>query len=219
MMDDLLHEMIDPAPVPHDGPRRRRMWTTIVIIGLAAIGATTLTTSAIFTDNDSASADIKTGSVDLQLGGTPFAFTPQNLAPGSTTYLPLTIANNGSLELRYSISYSGATVAGTGTGDLRDVLELRMYAVDPAACNDAGTNAATTINNSGAAVTGWPSVAAALVGNPAQTAQAGDRNLAGGGGTEGLCARVDFPLSAGNEYQDTGVTLTLVFDAEQTLNN
>ena len=68
MMDDLLQEMIDPAPVHRDAPRRRRLWTTVAIVGLAAVGATTLTTSAIFTDNDSTSADIETGTVDLAIG-------------------------------------------------------------------------------------------------------------------------------------------------------
>ena len=65
MMDDLLQEMIDPAPVHHDAPRRRRLWSTVAIVGLAAVGATTLTTSAIFTDNDATSATIESGTVDL----------------------------------------------------------------------------------------------------------------------------------------------------------
>ena len=70
MMDDLLQEMIDPAPVHPDAPRRRRLWSTVAIVGLAAVGATTLTTSAIFTDNDSTSATIESGTVDLQIGDT-----------------------------------------------------------------------------------------------------------------------------------------------------
>ncbi len=218
MMDDLLQEMINPAPAPRDGARRRRLWTTVVIVGLAAIGATTLTTSALFTDNDATSADIHTGNVDLVLGGpVPFAFTPQDLAPGSSTFVPITVTNAGSLQLRYSISYFGATGTGTGTGNLTDVLELRMYAVSD--CTAAGTDNATTINNSGQAVTNWPTTADPLVGNVAVGDDQGDRTLAGGNNSESLCARVDFPISAGNEYQDTTATLNLVFDAEQTINN
>ncbi|WP_426593157.1 hypothetical protein ACPPVS_15650 [Cellulomonas sp. McL0617] len=220
MMDDLLHEMINPAPAPRDAARRRRLWTTVVIVGLAAIGATTLTTSALFTDNDSTSADIHTGTVDLVLGGpVPFAFTPQNLAPGSSTFVPLTVSNAGSLEMRYAISYFGVAGAGTGTGNLSDVLQLRMYAVPAASCTQAGTDAATTINNGGVAVTNWPTIPGALVGSSAVGPDAGDRTIAGGNNTESLCARVDFPIGAGNEYQDTTVTLNLVFDAEQTINN
>ncbi|WP_028045188.1 hypothetical protein [Cellulomonas sp. URHE0023] len=223
MMDDLLHEMINPAPAPRDAARRRRLWTTVTIVGLAAVGATTLTTSALFTDEDAMSASIKTGSVSLALSGsTPFAFTPTNLAPGDSTFVPVTVTNDGSLGLRYSISYFGAPGAGTGTGDLSDVLELRMFTVpDASSCTEIGTNAATTINTPPAAVSNWPvAPGLPLVGNPAVGQQGGDRLLPSGiGNSETLCARVDLPLSAGNEYQDTSVTLNLLFTSEQTLNN
>jgi hypothetical protein len=70
-------------------------------------------------------------------------------------------------------------------------------------------------------VSDWPlSPGVPLVGDPAVGQQTGDRLLPSGiGNSESLCARVDFPLSAGNEYQDTSVTLNLVFTSEQTLNN
>src|SRR6187549_3823140 len=134
MMDDLLQEMINPAPVHADAPRRRRLWSTVAIVGLAAVGATTLTTSAIFTDNDSTSATIESGTVDLQIGDTPLAFGTQNLLPGDSTFAPLVINSSGSLALRYAITYSASVADGAATdpvldpvpaaGDLRDVLEL-----------------------------------------------------------------------------------------------
>jgi hypothetical protein len=230
MMDDLLHEMIDPAPVPHDRPRRLRMWTTIVIIGLAAVGATTLTTSAIFTDNDSASADIKTGSVDLVVGSTTFASSVALLAPGDSTFLPLTVSNKGSLELRYAISYRAEQLAITpsypdapaGNGDLRQMLELRTYAVDATLCNAEGVASIATINRGGVAATTWPTdplELVKLVGDTTSGLDAGDRTLPGASAAASLCARVDFKLGADNSYQNTGAKLTLVFDAEQTLNN
>ena len=97
MMDDLLQEMIDPAPVHHDAPRRRRLWTTVAIVGLAAVGATTLTTSAIFTDNDATSADHRERHRRPGRSATdvPFAFAPQNLAPGDSTFAPLQVHSNG----------------------------------------------------------------------------------------------------------------------------
>jgi len=223
MMDDLLHEMINPAPVPRDGARRRRLWTTVIIVGLAAIGATTLTTSALFTDNDSQSPSIHTGTVNLVLGGpATFDFAPEGLAPGSSTFMPITVSNSGSLELRYAVSYfgvPGAPTATGGTGNLSDILELRMYAVASNLCNVAGTDLVPTINTPPAAAVNWPTSPAALVGSSLPGAQPGDRTLAGGSTTESLCARVDFPSGATNEYQDTSVTLHLVFDAEQTINN
>lgn len=235
MMDDLLQEMIDPAPVHRDAPRRRRLWTTVAIVGLAAIGATTLTTSAIFTDNDAATAEIQSGTVDLVVGSTTaFAFTPQNLNPGATTYAPLLVSSTGSLGLRYAISYSAAQVAGpagspvledgdgvtpVASGDnLANVLELRMFAVATAAdCGPAATTG-TPLNPPGT-ITPWPATTTALVGNPSQGLQGGERVLDAGTPSEWLCARVDFPVTAGNQYQDSGVELTLLFNAEQTANN
>ena len=49
--------------------------------------------------------------------------------------------------------------------------------------------------------------------------QLGDRDLTVEAPSEWLCFRVDFPRRAGNDYQDTGVTLDLTFNAEQTANN
>jgi len=235
MMDDLLQEMIDPAPVHRDAPRRRRLWTTVAIVGLAAIGATTLTTSAIFTDNDAATAEIQSGTVDLVVDSTAtFAFTPQNLAPGSTTFAPLQVSSTGSLGLRYAISYSATQVPGTAgaptledvdgvtpvaSGDnLADVLELRLFAVPTAAdCGPAATTG--TPLNAAPTITPWPATTTPLVGDPSRGVQGGERVLDAGTPTEWLCARVDFPDSAGNQYQDSGVQLTLLFNAEQTANN
>ncbi|WP_421734891.1 TasA family protein [Cellulomonas sp.] len=229
MMDDLLQEMIDPAPVHHDAPRRRRLWTTVAIVGLAAIGATSLTTSAIFTDNDATSASIETGTVDLAIGqSVPFTFVPQNLAPGDSTFMPLQILNNGSLALRYA-TYSAADVTANGTtdpvldppsvpGDLRTVLQLSVFEnLTDTQCNAAGVAASTRIN-ADSTVSGWTTAARPLLGANTQGLDAGDRELIAGA-SEWLCFRVDFPSGSGNEFQDTGVTLALTFNAEQVANN
>ncbi|KQY24105.1 hypothetical protein ASD16_00600 [Cellulomonas sp. Root485] len=231
MMDDLLQEMIDPAPVHHDAPRRRRLWTTVAIVGLAAVGATTLTTSAIFTDNDATSATIESGTVDLAIGQTvPFTFSPQNLAPGDSTFVPLQINNNGSLALRYSIYYSAEPAADPGTdpvldppvttpGDLRDVLVLNVYSIaDELGCSAAALGA-TPVALNAAPATPWPSASTSLVGDTAQGADSGDRDLTVEDSSEWLCFRVDFPDTAGNDYQNTGVDLAVTFHAEQTANN
>ena len=47
MIDDLLQDMIDPAPAPRDKPRRRRLWATVAIVGLSVVGATSLTAMLI----------------------------------------------------------------------------------------------------------------------------------------------------------------------------
>lgn len=231
MMDDLLQEMIDPAPVHHDAPRRRRLWATVAIVGLAAVGATTLTTSALFTDNDSSSASIESGTVDLEVGETPLAFGTQNLLPGASTFAPLQINSSGSLALRYAITYSATVADGaeeepvldpapTVVGDLRDVLVLSVYeGIADGACNAAGITAAgaTPINVQDDV---WPGTSSPLVGNVAIGFQTGDRAL-DSGQSELLCFRVDFPSTPENqnEYQDSSVTLNLTFSAEQTAHN
>lgn len=50
-MDELLEEMITPAPSPTEVARRRRLYSSVAIIALAVVGVTSLTTSALFTDN------------------------------------------------------------------------------------------------------------------------------------------------------------------------
>ncbi|KQR08224.1 TasA family protein [Cellulomonas sp. Leaf334] len=229
MMDDLLQEMIDPAPVHHDAPRRRRLWTTVAIVGLAAVGATTLTTSAIFTDNDAQSATIESGTVDLEIGdAVPFAFSPQNLAPGDSTFTPLQVQSNGSLQLRYAISYFATPTTNpeddpvldppATPGDLRDILALTVYPVTSEnACSAAGVAAVTPINNPGVGED-WPGAATPLVGVPTMGPDTGDRSLPAGA-SEWLCFQVDFPIAADNAYQDSAVELDLIFNAEQTANN
>ena len=231
MMDDLLHEMINPAPVHHDAPRRRRLWTTVAIVGLAVVGATTLTTAAVFTDNDAISAKIESGTVDLAIGqDVEFTFAPQNLAPGDSTFAPLQITSTGSLALRYSMSFS-ATPADNDVavpdldpapvpGDLRDVLQLFVYDVAPENCTEGGISAGTLLNGSGAQ-SPWPAAVTPLVGSNAQGPQSGDRTLDADTSSEWLCFRVDFPLTPDdqNQYQGAGVQLDLTFNAEQTANN
>ncbi|KQS99375.1 hypothetical protein [Cellulomonas sp. Leaf395] len=228
MMDDLLQEMIDPAPVHRDAARRRRLWTTVAIVGLAAVGATTLTTSAIFTDNDATSATIESGTVDLALGDNAFTFTPQNLAPGSSTFAPLEVKSNGSLALRYSISYFATPVVNplpdpvldppAVRADLSTVLVLNVYAVEQASCSAAGVAGVTPLN-APATASPWPSTASPLVGDNTEGADDGDRDLAVDDSVDWLCFRVDFPRDAGNGFQDAGVRLDLIFNAEQTANN
>jgi spore coat-associated protein N len=51
-MDERLQEMIAPAPSRSDMARRRRLVSTFVIVALAVVGIASLTTSALFTDNE-----------------------------------------------------------------------------------------------------------------------------------------------------------------------
>jgi len=225
MMDELLEKMIDPEPSRQDVARRRRAWATGSILVLAAAGVASLTTSALFTDQDSLAGTISTGTVVLGADGAQFMMPVGGLAPGGTVVAPITLSNTGSLELRYAVSVSAATAvptAGTaGTGDLRDQLRARVLA--DATCTVTSVETAPPVLGDTQTLVGTefglPSDVTAIVGDPLTGAQQGDRVLAGVTGTETLCVRVDMALAADNTFQNTAAELTFRFDSEQTVNN
>ncbi len=232
-MDELLQEMINPPPRRRDIIRRRHLATTVVILGLAAGGLTSLTTSAIFTDNEeSTSSGITTGTVDIATAPASIGFTlpAGNLAPGDAIYAPVTVTNSGTLALRYAIRY---TVDDTDTapgdavhvpdtteteGRLSTVLDLAVYATASCSAADFPAGAPLLGSADGPLNTSATSFAA-LVGDAAPGADDDDRELTMQDDTETLCVRVELPTTAGNEFQGTSSTITLRFDAEQTRNN
>jgi len=226
MMDELLEEMIDPAPSGQDLARRRRVWATGAILVLAGVGVTSLTTSALFTDQDSLSGAITTGTVVLTADGAQFELPLEGLAPGGSVFAPLTVSNEGSLALRYAVSMAAATATpSTGTpgpGDLRTQLRARIFAVP--ACTLAATDDATPLGDSANLADGDFGLPpgpdpAAIVGNPATGAQVGDRPLDAVVRSETLCVRVDMSIDADDDYQNTAAELTFQLDSEQTVNN
>lgn len=224
MMDDLLQEMINPAPVQHDRPRRRRLWTTVVVVGLAAVGVTSLTTSALFSDQEKSGSTITTGSLDLKADDSlTFSVPFDNMLPGAQVVAPVTLKNDGSLAFEYAVSVDAAsTTSGNadpvlgngddpGTGDLPDALHLDLYSVtSSSACTLSGVAAKTPIGSSGGA---WGITDERIVGGGAAGAT-GNRTL-DATEDEVLCARVSFATTAGNEYQNTAAKVTLTFDAMQ----
>lgn len=225
-MDDLLQEMIDPEPPRHDAARRRRLWATVAVFGLAAVGITSLTTSALFTDKDTVAGDLLSGTVDVAAGMTPFTLpNPGGLAPGGSVTSPVTVQNAGSLALRYQLGFDASTLAwpatspsptnsaGTGTpgtGDLRSQLSLTVW----------GVAAATDCTDSATPTTGGPTDATvASIVSPGVLLPFARANELAAGTTSYLCARVTMSSSAGNDFQYTGATVRLLFDAEQVANN
>ncbi len=201
-MDELLREMITPPAPRRDPARRRRLITTVAILGMAGLGMTSLVTSAIFTDNDDAGrSGITTGTVDIAAGeDAAFVLPPGDLAPGDQVYSPVTVQNAGSLALVYGVQYAATDTQGTG---LAGQLTLDLFAVPAASCTEAGLAGATPIGTSGPGMSGS---ATQIVPT--------DRRLIAAA-TEDLCARVSVPLELGNEFQDASADLALTFLAEQ----
>lgn len=214
-MDDLLHELEPPAPAPEERERRRRLVGAIGIAGLSLVTLGTLTTGAVFTDSDDLGANsFSTGTV--LIGTTPASalFSVTNMAPGDTVYEPLTVLNQGSLDLRYAVT---ATATDPDTKALRGQLGFAVHSGVSAANCTAGNVAGGTQLYPAA---GYQPIGAAanVFGSTAQGADAGDQNVAAGG-SQLLCVVADLDLTTGNAFQNSATTVTFTFTAEQTKNN
>ena len=234
MTDDLIQEMIDPERPQRDVPRRRRLAATITILALALVGITSLTTGAIFTDRETTSGDLLTGTVDLGLDASiPITLPVGGMAPGDTVDTSVAVTNAGSLAMRYAVLYSADPVAGnvavdpdlggpaaSGSGDLRDVVSLAVFPLGAAASCAAATAPTPGVANGAVADinTGAAGTFADLIGSNVQGFQANDRELVATT-SETLCVRLHLDINADNSVQNTGLRLTLQFDAEQVVNN
>ncbi len=192
---DQLNETLQPQPRRR---RRRGLIALLLTLSVGTIGAGVFSL-AIFTDTDTATGAFSTGTVDIAT--TPTAlFTVTGMLPGDSGSANLTVANNGTAQLRYAMT-SVSTNADAKA--LRDQLQLSIKA---GACPGAGAALYSGALNG------------ALFGSPTQGAQAGDRNLASGT-SEQLCFAWSLALATGNAYQNATTTATFTFAAEQTTNN
>jgi hypothetical protein len=213
-MDDLLREMIQPAaPSAHDRARRWRLVASAATLALAAVGVTSLTTSALFSDTDAVTGSaFTTGSVDVALAPGPSFLSIDKMAPGDTAYRSLTVKNPGSLEFRYAATKSWTD--STPQVPLSDVLLLSTYALP------AGAECSATAEQ-GVDVRPAETMAAhgaALFGDAATGSQPGDRTIPAGG-AEVLCFHIQLPVTAGADYRDSTSTVSIQVSAEQTANN
>jgi spore coat-associated protein N len=233
MMDDLLQEMIDPTPQRADVSRWRRLGATAAIFVLAGLGITTLTTNALFTDRETTAGDLLTGTVDLGLGGSDtFSVPVTGLAPGDSVAKAITVKNDGSLALRYAVSYQtaapttaapaapalGPDAAPAATEDIRHWMTLDVFVVDAAhpctAANDTTRDSAPPAHPLATDALDFTPI----LGDFHTTPFTDGRQLAVSQ-SEQVCARATLDLDAGNAVQATGTKITLRLDAEQVVNN
>lgn len=184
-----------------------RKWLYISVLGVGLLaGAPWAATQAVWTDSDSVGANaFSTGSVTLSTNPTTALVTFSGMTPGDSVTAPVTVSNDGTMQLRYSVR---TTISGSTT--LSDGLTLAIKS-GVTTCTNAGFGSSGTSLYSGALTSG-------AVGSNSQGAQAGDRQL-NASANETLCFQVSLPSSAANSLQSLSTTATFVFDSEQTANN
>jgi hypothetical protein len=201
-----------------DAARRRRRRTRrilgfflLFLLLIPGVGATYLTL-ALFTDQETVTADFTTGTIDLD--GTKIdalVLTTSALMPGDTVTDDVVVENDGTAQLRYAMTTSSTNADSKA---LRDALTLTIKSIDvttPGTPCDNFDGASTLYN-------GVLGASTAKFGNPAQGSDSGDRTL-NAAANETLCFRVSLPSGTGNSYQGATTTTTFTFDAEQTSNN
>lgn len=193
-----------------DRPRVPRRVLVTVLLGLVLVGIL-LISAAVFNDvTRNEGLRLETGTVDVATAPVTLELDTTGLVPGDVVATPLEIRNDGSLELRYSI---------TSTVDDLALAELLAFTVrtDVTRCDAVGAGADGTLVAGPVRLGGL--TADPVIGNPATGQDPGDRMLAPGA-SEVLCLRVELPATVTEEdAAGRSVGATLQVDAEQTAAN
>jgi spore coat-associated protein N len=192
--------IVTPVAADHLPSRRRRRGLLVALLGLTTISlGAGMFSLAIFTDTDSSTGSFTAGTIDIE-SSPSVAFSVTSMVPGDAETAALTIDNDGTADLRYAMSSVASNTLG-------DTLTLTV--------REEGTDCATF---DGALVVATTVLDGAAIGNPAQGAQGGDREIEALA-SEVLCFRVELPSGTGNALQGASSAVTFTFDAEQVDNN
>lgn len=186
---------------------------SMLVAAMSAAAIATSVTGAYFTDTDDIGSNtFATGNVSLSTTPTTNAISMSGMAPGDSQYGSITVANDGSLELRYAVK------SVTTENVLAAQLDMTVW--DEAAEADTGTICSTTVPATTlyTAADLGSTTGVKVIGDAATGTQTGDRVVAASG-SEVLCLKVALPSATGNTYESLTTTATLTFDAEQTANN
>ncbi len=181
----------------------------ILAIGVLAVGGR-IATQALFTDTQSVGANtFSTGTVDVSTSPASAVVSFSTMAPGDKATSPITVSNDGSLQLRYAIK--STTTENSLAAQLDTTIKTGVTT-----CTNAG------FDTDGSAIYGPSDLGSTtglnLVGDPTSGAQAGDRTL-NAAANEILCIQVSLPSGTGNTFQNVSTIATVEFIGEQTVNN
>ena len=191
------------------------------VIGLAALSISSGAMSlALFTDQESVDGTFSSGTIVLDAAKIDaLTFSSGVMVPGDSKKSPVIVENDGSSELRYSITTASTDTSSPNGGALYEVLTLAIrqpdtgtgaFGTDGDYCDDETGTSVETATALGAGST--------VVGNTTAGVQSDERAVAGGS-SEVLCFEVELPSATGNTYQGASTTTTFTFDAEKTAHN
>jgi hypothetical protein len=175
------------------GTGRIRM-TVITGLAVVSVGAGAMS-MALFTDEaDVDDNNFSTGTVVISTDPATALFTVTDMLPGdATSPHALTVANDGSVALTYTMSTSATD---PDTKGLRDQLILVIRAEDgDGGCDDFDGTQLYSGALSGGAITNERTLAASA--------------------DEVLCFRVNLDISTDNDFQGATTAATFTFSAEQ----
>ena len=194
------------APKPtRSNPTKALLSAAVVLVGVALIAVTSL---ALFTDSATVPANtFSTGTIDIATSPTTALVTMSAMVPGDQVTAPLTVQNNGTLQLRYAMT-------STTTEDTLAAQLVLTVKSGVSSCTNANWSASGSTLYSG--ILGSQATTAVL-GSVTAGSQAGDRTL-NAAASEVLCFNVTLPANA-TLGSGASTTATFTFQAEQTTNN
>jgi spore coat-associated protein N len=190
----------------------KKIVATIAVVcmlgSLSAFGAL-----SIFTDTATITGNAFTaGSVDISTSPATALITFSGMTPGDKVTEPLTVSNDGSLQLRYAVT---SLADDDDSLHLRTQLDLTIKS-GVTTCTNGGFDSDGSVLYGPADLGSDPAIN--VIGDPTQGADSGDRTL-DASGNEVLCFQVELPDTTGDAYQGATTTATFSFEAEQTANN
>jgi hypothetical protein len=172
-----------------------------LIVAAIMIDETTKETTAAFSTANQSHANAFTSATlvlkTLLAEGTSLTFT--DMVPGDSHTARLTLKNDGTLAMRYTMS-----TGVTGYAILANTLQLTIRNKTATSCT----------NHDGAILYGPAALSNGTIGNPAHGAHVGDLDLAAGA-THDLCFTVELPATTGTALEARTATSTFTFVAEQ----
>ena len=146
----------------------RKLTLTVVVLALF-VGLLSIMAAAVFTSTATVDTNtFATGTVVISTNPATALVTFANMAPGDEVTAPITVSNDGTLDLRYAIT------SATTENVLASQLQLTIKS-GVTTCSNAGFGVDGTVIY-GPAVLG-NTTPINVIGDPAQGAQAGDRDL------------------------------------------